>query len=210
MTGEEIIASNSASMPFEVVATRDILPEEEVTIDYGPDWTRSWKEHVARFIQRQKILEAKYSDYVYSFEMNRNKGDMIRTVDEQQADPYPANLQTSCFYRPPRNTPNLDGTFEWDSVKNMVYNYYFVRPCLILNRYIFFDGKATYKVKMLNREGMSPELELPPGVNHIVTNVPHDAVRFTDKVYTTDQHLMEGFRHEIGLPEGVFQEVWLD
>ena len=58
--------------------------------------------------------------------------------------------------------------------------------------------------------GLGKEERIPRGAMHVVNHVPRHAIRFSDKLYTTDQHLPSAFRHEIALPEGTFPEAWLD
>lgn len=36
-------------LSFDYIATRDILPGEEITIDYGTEWVNAWQEHVRAF-----------------------------------------------------------------------------------------------------------------------------------------------------------------
>jgi hypothetical protein len=42
----------------------------------------------------------------------------------------------------------------------------------------------------------------------IYSGMPLYALAFRDKEYTSDFHLRNAFRHEIGLPEGVFPNAW--
>ena len=65
-----------------------------------------------------------------------------------------------------------------------------------------------YTVVVRNRYGLRPEERIPAGHMHVVAKVPRRAIRFTDKIYTTDQHLPGAFRHEIGLE--IFPEEWMD
>ena len=58
---------------------------------------------------------------------------------------------------------------------------------------------------MRSRRGTPP---LPK--RHIVSKVPRPAIRFTDKMYTTDQHLQQAFRHWIGMPDEIFPQAWRD
>ena len=65
-------------------------------------------------------------------------------------------------------------------------------------------------VQIRNRPNLAPDARVPTGQVHIVTQVPRHAIRFTDKIYTTDPHLPTAFRHEIHLPDDVFPEQWKD
>jgi len=45
---------------------------------------------------------------------------------------------------------------------------------------------------------------------HRVEYMPRYAILFVDKPYTKDQYAQNTFRHEIGLPDGIMPEYWLD
>ena len=91
-------------------------------------------------------------------------------------------------------------TFEYDNL----------RPCNILQREKLPNGHFVYTVLIHNRPGLAPHERIPTTTTsdrskktqmHVVTGVPRAAIRFTDRAYSTDQHLENAFRHEIGLPE---------
>ena len=74
------------------------------------------------------------------------------------------------------------------------------------------SSQYQYTVEMLNPHSATIESmgRIPRGERHIVTEMPREAICFTDKPYSTDQYLATAFRHEIGLPEGVFPTAWMD
>ena len=44
----------------------------------------------------------------------------------------------------------------------------------------------------------------------IVKHVPHQAITFFQDSYCSDLHVDNAFRHEIGVPEGIYPDLWLD
>jgi hypothetical protein len=96
---ETLRAAKPGSLILEVVALRDILPGEELYLDYGPDWQAAWESHVASW-RPPPNAEA----YVYPADVDETLP--LRTVLEQETDPYPPNLMTMCV------TP------DWSSRKN--------------------------------------------------------------------------------------------
>jgi hypothetical protein len=131
-----------------------------------------------------------------------------------------------------------DGTITtravWQS-HPQVFQPTFLRPCRILERTRVSVSPPTateavggdtddtinnaksdflYTVEMLNRQfhpkQRSEAEEIPLGERHIVMGVPREAIYFSNKPYTTDQHLQYAFRHEMGLPEGTFPPAWMD
>ena len=101
----------TAGLALEFVATRDILPEEEVLINYGEQWQKAWDEHVKNWVPISK--ESDYNNLTYwttpteyntgklgygRAEVLNSQIDMpIKTVDEQKTDPYPSNVMTKCY-----------------------------------------------------------------------------------------------------------------
>lgn len=45
----ELAQKKVRGLAFEIVATRDIRPDDEVFLDYGIEWERAWADHVARW-----------------------------------------------------------------------------------------------------------------------------------------------------------------
>jgi SET domain len=46
MDPEEWIMSTHSGLQWDFIALRDIEANEEILIDYGPEWEAAWKEHV--------------------------------------------------------------------------------------------------------------------------------------------------------------------
>jgi hypothetical protein len=65
------------------------------------------------------------------------------------------------------------------------------------------DGQITYTAMMKNWNGMRKEELIPKGEMHVVNTIPRNAIKFVDKLYSTDMHLSNGFRHEIQIPENM-------
>jgi hypothetical protein len=195
---------NRTGLLLELVALKPIRRGEEILLDYGADWVSSWVKHVESW---QAVLDAE--SYVPSY-VQDDVVRKLRTEKELQDNPYPDNLFTSCFYRYLDNQEEAERqnqgggdvvTFPWKQTRGL-FEPRNLRPCSVLQRHEKGDGR--------NRFGLAMEERIPKGVVHIVTHVPRHAIRFSDKMYTTDQHLENAFRHEIGLPDDVFPESWKD
>mmetsp|Transcript_53045 Transcript_53045/g.63922 ORF Transcript_53045/g.63922 Transcript_53045/m.63922 type:complete len:506 (-) Transcript_53045:27-1544(-) len=89
---------------MELVALRDINAGEEILMDYGADWDRSYTQHV----QTWNHVSSRTNAYVPAFILNRDSNSTIRTVLEQKTNPYPPNIQTFCFYSFDEGPINLD------------------------------------------------------------------------------------------------------
>lgn len=192
----------SPGLLLELVALRDIQEGEEILLDYGEEWQQAWNAHVQQW-------KPTTEPYLPSFNVSV---DVIKTEKEQRSDPYPDNIFTSCFYRY-RTSEHLSqqqvSMDEWKDTDKNVMELKNLRPCAILEREgIDADDKPLYTVQIRNRFGLSEEERISKGKVHVVTNVPRHAIRFSDKLYTTDPYLEGAFRHEIGLLS--FPTQWLD
>lgn len=206
--GSELRAhSLSSNYMLELIALRHISKGEEIYLDYGSDWEEAWKTHVASW--RPNTDDVKH----YAHKMNKDaRFSIIRTLEEQQtADPYPDSIFTSCYYKfGPKAIDQLKGlkqsagTFNSDMIspRNL-------RPCLVIRRREMpasppsQEGKKAhntmvYTVHVMNHPTLDADQRIPKGHRHFV-NVPRNAIIFSEKTYTSHQHLMNAFRKEIGL-----------
>jgi hypothetical protein len=200
------------SFMMELVAIKDIQAGEEIYMDYGRSWEEAWFQHV----QQWKPDEEQYSPAYVIDDTIR----LLRTEAEQKDHPYPQNVETSCFYRYSDRTDEEKDrkensandkvmSFKWKATKGL-FDLKNLRPCNVLKRKEDAKGRSVYAVRMFNRPGLDETELIPKGEMHLVTHVPRNAVRFTDKPGSTDQHLPGAFRHEINLKNDVFPEAWID
>jgi hypothetical protein len=195
---------------LKLVASRDIAVGQEILLDYGPDWIEAWVQHVETWTP---ISPGKHEEpYTPSYVMD-DVVKVLRTQEELQTYAYPANIFTSCFYRYEdfaHSTkvhdadPTAFVTVQWQQARH-TFELTNLRPCSVLER---DESKGLFTVRILNRFGLSAN-ERVPSV-HIVTHVPRKAIRFSDKLYTTDQHIKNAFRYPIGLSDELFPDRWKD
>ena len=191
-----------AGLMLEFVATRDIQEGDEIFLNYGDSWEAAWLFHVSKW--QRDYSKQEYS-YAHLFD---NETKVIKTQREQhqQNTFYPDNLFTSCYY----NYRKKNGHFvRWGESNTTFWDTY-LRPCEVIDRKEDPQGKMLYTVVMRNRYGLSESERIPKGERHIVSDLPRQAIRFTNKIYTTDQHMENAFRHEITLPDDIFPLNWID
>ena len=189
---------------LEYIATETILPGQQVFLDYGNAWQTAWQHHV----QHWKPIHVDNDRYTPSYIMD-DVASIIRTQKEQsqQNYPYPSNVQTSCFfqYQQPDNystSSNSDKTttIPWNHTRETFY-FHNLYPCDILDRTSHSKHHHTYMVRMKNLPYAKDKVfPTTPNQYIIVSKVPRQAIRFTDKFYTTDQHLANVFRRPIHIP----------
>jgi hypothetical protein len=187
-------------LSLEFVALRDILPGEEIFIDYGEEWTRAWEKHVSEWKPQDK-------DYLAAAEYRRlHAEEPIRTLDEQKSDPYPENLRTACYF-----VPTEEDSWDGDSVEWSYDNFNCLRPCDITERYEEDEGWY-YTVVAYPMGVPVPEDDYCgeiPEEGLTLTQLPMSAVTVLDTPYSTDAQLQSAFRHEIGVPADLYPEVWM-
>jgi SET domain len=212
---------------LELVATRPIQSGDELYLDYGRSWEEQWWDHVERW--RPYDPEEHYAPAYVLDDTVR----LLRTQSEQNSyvgAAYAKNVMTTCFYRysdrtederkelhkeqqhkkkEDKSSTQKVRTFRWKLTKGL-YELKNLRPCRILKRIEDSKGRSVYAVQMLNHPSLPPEEIIPFDDNtnnnnalHLVTHIPRSAIRFSDKPGTTDQHLPNAFRHEIGLPDDI-------
>lgn len=200
----------NAKFMLEMVALRDISKGEEIYLDYGNEWEEAWKTHVDNW--RPNPSDVKH----YAHKMNADaRFAIIRTLEEQKTDPYPESIFTSCYYKlSPIAIDKLEmskqsvGTFDSGMIapKN-------IRPCIVIQRHGIpsrseAHNDMIYTVHIMNRPTLDAAQRIPRGHRHFV-NVPRNAILFSEKTYTSDQHLRNAFRKEIGLGDA-FPVQWID
>lgn len=198
LTYDEVVRKKQAGLILEFVALRDIKRGEEIFIDYGADWDHAWEEHVSSWKPPED------SSYIPPHQMNIETE--IRTMTEQQNNPYARNIMTICYTTiAAEDVEDEDPELEYDwedfpaeptAMKNCW-------PCDVLERYTGYDietGKDVdaYKVKF----------KLEENVSVTMFDLPRKSIEFVSREYQSDQHLKHGFRHPIHIPDSIFPKKW--
>jgi hypothetical protein len=101
MSTDDILDIDHPGLMMHVVAKRDIFPDEEVTLDYGPNWEKAWLDHVKRVedirMTKSNAESEGENHHVTAAEMNQRE-ETPRTIFEQVDNPYPDNIATVCHY----------------------------------------------------------------------------------------------------------------
>eukprot|EP00980_Cylindrotheca_fusiformis_P003684 scaffold818_cov136-Cylindrotheca_fusiformis.AAC.50 len=184
-------------LAMDYVATRDILQDEELFLDYGDLWEKAWQDHVKTWESRNVWSEL----YVNARAWNNLMGSTpIRTSLEAATDPYPANLQIRCHQ-------DLEEGY-WRSLKISWLKWDYGYPCEILARTQDQQGQYSYKVRMTTETNSQYDVDSEPPETLVIEGVPKNAIRFFDVPHTTDLLLLGTFRYPIGLPEELMQAEW--
>lgn len=201
---EELRRMDTSGLMLDAIALRDIHESEEIFLDYGKEWENLFTKHVRAWYPQMNGTEFKYANELDSSEKN------IKTIQEQQTSPYHPSIFTSCFYIYSNAISTGDERHVWVEHKNIFHSEH-LRPCVILHRSEVRNGSdAFYTVAIMNRFGLVEKEMVPKGEQHIVIKLPRRAIRFSSKVFTTDQHISSAFRSPILPMDGIFPSQWLD
>lgn len=194
---------SSAGLMFEYVAIRDILPNDEILLDYGREWQEAWDAHVKA---HSPTIESKGYISASLFPPDQP----FRTVKELETNPYPSNLQLHCFYHDSwsESDANTERTVWKRKWENRDYNFGSLTPCNVTlqTSNIGLDGKPVYTVVM-NAENDHYEKESSQPL-YKLTRVPHRAISLRDTQYSIDTLSPTAFRHSIGIPDEIFPKSW--
>ena len=193
--------SKPGGLILEVVALRDIHPNEEILIDYGEKWEKAWEEHVATW---KPPPDAK--KYVYPADMDETE--TLRTVKEQITKPYPSNLATACV------TPEREDDEKhiiWREPENDAWWDTMVL-CHILSRQTEKStGYITYNVSLVyshDPDDYNYDPKIPMRDLYIDRLVPRRAIRFVEIPYMDDEHLPNVFRQPLEFPNALVPNAW--
>ena len=206
ITIEDIKQMKHAGLMLEFIATKNIKVGDEIFLDYGTSWEKAWREHVNKW---RPIDVDKEDAFIYPNIFDKATK-MIKISREQQISPYPENFFTSCYYY--RYRKRHQSIVRYNGTKTSLRDEY-LRPCMILDRHEHHRNgvkEYLYTVEIQNRFGLSEAQRIPQGEKHVVSHMPRYAIKFSSKVFTSDQHLGQAFRHAINIPDSVFPDKWLD
>mmetsp|Transcript_20107 Transcript_20107/g.27934 ORF Transcript_20107/g.27934 Transcript_20107/m.27934 type:complete len:296 (+) Transcript_20107:94-981(+) len=204
---EDLKKEKYSTMVFDVVATRDIRPDEEVFIDYGEEWENAWKKHVEEFPSKAPC-RFQNPCFQSSKSINRMNHDKFNPLYHQWSEQH----FTVC--RPVHEKESEDNIivqkndateFAWDHVGfNLTVAGDIRTPCLITKVH---EAEQAFDVVYFLR------LESDGMIHHVLRPVSHleaDSIKFVSKPYKSDLFWEGSFRHEIKIPDEIFPQHWKD
>mmetsp|Transcript_10744 Transcript_10744/g.31801 ORF Transcript_10744/g.31801 Transcript_10744/m.31801 type:complete len:703 (-) Transcript_10744:22-2130(-) len=218
-TAQEVLLEPHSGLIMEIVAFRNIQPGEEILLDFGDQWQTAWEQHIHDWKPYAGAKE------VISASAMNEECPHILSIDEQEITPYPENVKTVCYISQQNINEKVSSHHQkvprvsWRSDPQLKRTKN-ARDCEALlrkkgiNKPLSDDSARSVRqtkqcdqiadtyavlVNLDNQEGQI-----------LVDNIPRDMIEFVDRPYTSDQFLPNGFRHEMGLPGGLFPESWMD
>jgi len=201
-------------LSFNVIATRDIQPGEEVFIDYGDAWEEAWKEHLRSWQPPSK--HSKYSSYMSVTKLTKNHD--IRTTVELAKNPYADNVVVKCLFAENDDNPLLLPPSNWRDMSDaaLIQKYSHPGGIYSISSKEFISRDYFWRYDLCNIYFHGDDDRLTVGIYAIsndipliFTDYPSESVRFVSKEFTSDEHLPNSFRHPIGLQDkAMFPEQW--
>jgi hypothetical protein len=193
------VENRARGLSFELVATRDILPGEEVFIDYGENWENAWSTHVDNWQPRDND-----GTYFPIRTMIENK--QFRTQEELESNPYPLNVQQVCCFWPEEfhdyeEEEFIDVSFDGSNyIPDVDLEYTSkVERCEIIER----SSKSTYSV-IIHTSNDEDDESIPVEFH----DYPEDCISFRLEPGTSDAHWKDAFRHYIEIEDEMFPDQW--
>lgn len=197
---DELGDRKHAGLAFDFIATRDILPGEEVFIDYGPEWEDAWNNHVTTWVPPEGS-----ESYSPASVWNQDTETPLKTQSEQAVDKYPDNVKIACHPEARRYSGTL--ARNWSKMSSMEMKFETVdrnamHECNITKRELL-DGEIVYTADANDgRERRSSQYQ--------ITQAPRKFFAFIDQPYSSDSFLRAAFRHEIMIPDEMFPKAWMN
>lgn len=210
---KELLAEESLHLGLlmEIVAVSDIDEGEEITIDYGIEWSEAWEAHVKQWEEMVAAGEISKDWPLRALDLNEEYREKIfKNPEELVEEPYPGNVMLKCFIQVSgaTSTEKIDGKLvrEWADPPNGVFDSDNLEDCVVTEYELLEDGGVpgfmpyNYTVLLAKEHQVS-----------IVKNVPQHAFVFIDKPGTGDHFVKNPFRHYIAVPDDIFpQGPWRD
>jgi hypothetical protein len=211
-------------LSMEIVATRNIVPGEEVLMDYGDEWDEAWKKHVASWKPKEPVLSAKEANDMRSPPSSMLSGDLR---SGNWTNPH---LFSACLYwktdldthstwdKGDPNWTNLtdseilrryadDGSMYSGSYEDQNSGSYW--PCVVIREEAHTkSSKPTFTVRMLQIPFEDDTTWTKNRLPRFLTNYSRSSIQFFVRRGMGDQYLPGVFRHKIGIPDDVFPSHW--
>lgn len=212
LTPEELLSQETLyiGLLIEIVALRDIVPGEEIFINYGSEYEEAWEKHVKQWEGMVAAGTLPNEWPTRALDLNEEyKGKVFKDKEQLKRESYPSNVMLKCFVQvsPDAKPEKVNGKTvrEWAEPPTGAFDSDTLEDCIV-ETYEKTDDETSglmpynYTVTLLKDKQAT-----------LIQKVPHRAFVFVDKPGTSDQFVPNPFRHYISIPDDVFpQGPWRD
>jgi hypothetical protein len=194
---DDILKEVKSGLLIDIIAVKDIQKGDEIFLNYGEYWQNAWDQHKHRWSPKM--------NHVSVFELEKSER-ILKTKFEQRHEPYPSNILILCFVpddivQNSESRTGINGEEHlWRDSEDLLYYGHHGVPCDILSREHDNESNYLYSADVLIQGDHSIR----------VGKIPRDFIKFVDKPYTGDEHMEQTFRHEIGMSDDIFPQIWMD
>jgi len=238
MSFDEMNKRKDKGLAFDIIALRDIQPNEEIFIDYGPLWEEAWLKHVQTF---KPAGDAFQSTYKMNQEMHP-----IYTIEELGSKSYAPNVMTACKYYEQAQTdekiPYLSDYNDEESfwtelhlhqeknsssktIQDFLDSYEHLSTVPYSSLQDKYDKdlehwpcKPILRISNGDTELYTVQIYQSPAYGNtqwtnddlfrFVTDFPRDKITFLTRPYMSDVYLDGVFRHSIGIRDEMIPDAW--
>jgi hypothetical protein len=194
-------ADATAKLAFEIVALRDLHPDEEIFLDYGDAWELAWKQHIQNWQP-----EPGANDYASAVELNKNP---IVSTEFEILDNLSLRRDNVALYCygvfkdrvEEWQQHEVEGTLDAWVYRMATESSTGLTRCDNIERVLSkATGKWLYRAVMWDAESQT--------YTGTLRDVPRAALVYLDRPYTADIHLGTSFRKSIDVPDHMFPPKW--
>ena len=233
-TLEDLKKEHYTTLVIDIVATRTIEPDEEITIDYGDNWNEAWGRHVANFKSSCPAKGDGVPCFKSSKVVNEMNGDKFNVVNQAWSEDHftacrrsemPTGDDSVIFIVPkPKNKSytkrevahiDKDGNeYRW-SFRGIDFDHEGFDlaattsewyPCLVLDS---SEDDKTLDVVYFTYETSTLDDEEANVLRRERMLMAED-IKFLNKPYKSDMYWEGAFRHPIEIPDSIFPPLWKD
>jgi hypothetical protein len=213
---ERIRTKNTRRVTMELVALKDINVGDEILINYGDDWAAAYAEYK----QQWNVLHPNSNNEKYPMKALELRSLYVNkpypvNIQEGQT-PYPDGVITGCYIESVDDFP--DGHIRRNEFNQQVvqwlgpqtrsdYMGQHLTICDLIDRIEYVDehGVTKFNYTVHTRKEVDPTSKTTILEVH---NVPHSAITFVDRPYTSDIHSPNAFRRWINIDDQRFPQAW--
>ena len=159
-------------------------------LDYGDDWQHEWDMHYETFVH-----PVHSEDYKVAWDYDTGT-ELFTEDDPRHPPPY---VETRCWIDYDEESLDEEGFYAYASINTDELED--TVPCTLIGKEEKGKGRTVYKVRFLD-EDKNEEVK--------VRDVEWNFITYVDRAYTGNQHLRQGFRHFIEIPDEMIPPGWRD
>jgi hypothetical protein len=189
----------SSKLAMDMIALRDIQPDEEIFLDYGGEWEAAWTKHVDSW---KPVPRAAH--YWSAADLNCVDGTTIPMSTEFELLERPRNEEVDLLCFSGFEDSRWKTFYERGKINQYLeFNRGYPESCDLLRYRRDSDGSILYTAMMWK---YSDEGE--PEETGMLVDVPKVALVYEDTPYSNDVHLPNAFRHDMRIPDRLFPGAW--